>query len=237
MKEETAKAILESNAIGYEKIAEEFSQSRTYFWKELEFVKDYIKENSSILDVGCGNGRFFEIIKDKKISYTGIDTSSKFISIAKEKYPSTSSGQAQVKFFRANAVELPFGNDSFDVAVSFAVLHHIPSKKLREEFLSEIHRVLKKDGVLILSVWNLWQKRYLPAIAKYAFFKLIGVSKIDFKDIFLSFGKEKDIRYLHAFTKKGLERMISQRNFAIEKSLAIKRKSGQSNFLIVCHRI
>ncbi len=236
MREETAKSILKISIAGYEKIAEVFSPSRAYFWKELEFVKDYIKEGSSVLDVGCGNGRFFSVIKDKEIAYTGIDASSKLINIAKEKYPSTGSGQAQAKFFKGNAVELPFGSGSFDTAVSFAVLHHIPSKKLREEFLQEIHRVLKKDSILILSVWNLWQKRYLTAIIKSAFLKLIGVSNLDFKDVFLNFGKEKNVRYLHAFTKKELERLVSKK-FAIEKSMTIKRESGQSNFLIICRRI
>lgn len=230
MREETAKSILKTSIAGYEKIAEVFSPSRAYFWKELEFVKDYIKEGSSVLDVGCGNGRFFGVIKDKKIAYTGIDASSKLINIAKEKYGN------ETKFFKGNAVELPFSGSSFDTAVSFAVLHHIPSKKLREEFLEEIHRVLKKDGILILSVWNLWQKRYLTAVIKSAFLKLIGVSNLDFKDIFLNFGKEKNIRYLHALTKKELERLVSKK-FAIEKSMTIKRENGQSNFLIICRRI
>lgn len=229
MREETAKSILKASIAGYEKIAEDFARSRTYFWKELEFTKDYIQEGTTLLDVGCGNGRFFGVIKDKKIAYTGIDASSKLINIAKEKYPSA-------KFFKGNAVELLFGSGSFDTAVSFAVLHHIPSKKLREEFLEEIHRVLKKDGILILSVWNLWQKRYLTAIIKSAFLKLIGVSNLDFKDVFMNFGKEKNVRYLHAFTKKELERLVSKK-FAIEKSMTVKRESGQSNFLIICHRI
>jgi len=47
---------------GYEKISHDFSQTRKVFWEELSFLKDYINNGDSILDLGCGNGRFLELI-------------------------------------------------------------------------------------------------------------------------------------------------------------------------------
>lgn len=230
MKDELAQKIMRNSAEGYDKIAKSFSDSRDVFWQELEFVKDFIKEGDDILDLGCGNARFFKFIKDKNIKYTGVDASKKLLGIAKEKY------NDRAKFVHANAVNIPLKNNSFDVVVSFSVLHHIPSRKLQQKFLQEAQRVLKNEGLLILTTWNLWQRKYLPLLAKYTFLKLFGLSELDFKDIFMSFNKEENIRYLHAFTKRELENLAKQENFKIKQSSLVKRKNGQSNFLIICKK-
>jgi len=230
MKEKLAQKIMNDSAEGYDKIAKDFSSSRFIFWQELEFVKDFVKEGDRVLDLGCGNARFFEILKNRNIKYTGVDSSEKILRIAKEKYNN------QAEFIQANALNMPFENSLFDIIFSFGVLHHIPSKKLQKKFLQEAQRVLKNDGLLVLTVWNLWQKKYIKLLAKYTLLKLIGKSKLDFRDIFMNFAKEKNIRYFHAFTKKELENLAKQENFKIKKSTIIKRKNGQSNFLIVAKK-
>jgi len=59
----------------------------------------------------------------------------------------------EVKVFCADALKLPFENDSFDLVFSKGVLHHIDHnekkirKKRRIEYLTESKRVLKKNGV------------------------------------------------------------------------------------------
>ena len=42
--------------------------------------------------------------------------------------------------------------------ISFAVLHHIPSKKLQEKFFREIKRVSKPDAKVKIIVWNLYNE-------------------------------------------------------------------------------
>jgi len=230
MRKETANKIIEMSSAGYDKIAKDFSQTRNYIWKEMELAKTFINDKDDVLDIGCGNGRFFEIVEKKNANYTGIDNSEKLLKIAKDKYG------IKAKFLLANAISLPFENNSFDIVVSFAVLHHIPSKELREKFIKESFRVLKKDGVFVITVWNLWQRKYISKIIKYALLKISGFSKLDFKDIYLNFGEQKNVRYLHAFTKRELKKLLLNNDFKIQKISTPKRKNGQGNFLVICKK-
>lgn len=230
MKKETANKIMEISSIEYDKIAKDFSQSRNYIWEEMDIAKTYIKNDDNILDIGCGNGRFFEVAEEKNANYTGVDNSEKLLEIARNKY------KTKTKLILANAISLPFENNSFDVVVSFAVLHHIPSKELRGKFMEEVFRVLKKDGVFIVTVWNLWQKIYISKIIKYALLKIVGLSSLDFKDIYLDFGKQKNARYLHAFTKRGFKKLLSSNDFKTQKMSVLKRKNGQGNFFAICKK-
>lgn len=231
MNEEIAKEILAESIANYDKIAKDFSNTRTMFWEELNFVKGLIKENDKILDLGCGNGRFFEQFIGKDIDYTGSDTSLELIKIAQEKY------KIGTRFVKTEGIDLPFDERVFDTIFSFAVLHHIPSLKFREQFIKEAHRVLKDDGTLVISVWNLWQKKFIPLIIKHSLLKLLRLSKLDFKDIYLDFNKYKKSRFLHAFTKKELRQLIEKNGFEIKKIEEIKRKSGYSNFIVIAKKI
>ncbi len=226
-----AKKILDESIANYNKIAEDFSYTRTAFWNELNFIKGLIKEGDNILDLGCGNGRFFEQLKGKNIKYTGSDASENLLKIAKEKYGK------EAKFIHTDTLNLPFKDNSFDIIISFAVLHHIPSKKFRDQFIKEARRVLKNDGILIISVWNLWQKKFIPIIIKYALLKLFRLSKFDFKDIYLNFGKYKKARFLHAFTEKELGQLLAKNRLAVKKLEKIKRKSGYSNLIAIARKI
>lgn len=230
MKADYAKQLHKELSGAYDAIAEDFSRTRSTWWEELKFVSSYVRARDLVLDIGCGNGRLFEELRDKKITYTGIDSSKKLIELARERYAPSAT------FLQADALLLPFGNESFNVAFSFAVLHHIPSEELRRQFMSEAYRVLAKDGVVVLSVWNLWHKKYLGIIAKHAVKKILGRSPLDMKDIFLKFGDKERARFLHAFTLREFEKLARQAGFTIEKSVLVKRKSGQSNFLLVCRK-
>lgn len=230
MREEIAKEILDKSIADYNKIAEDFSNTRAIFWDELNFIKGLIKEGDNILDLGCGNGRFFEQLKGKNINYTGSDTSEELLKIARKKYG------GETNFVHTGGLILPFKDNSFDIVISFAVLHHIPSEKFRSQFIKEAHRVLKNDGALIISVWNLLQKKFIFHIIKYAFLKLFRLSKLDFRDIYLDFGKHKKSRFLHAFTEKELWKLLERNKFTIKKLEEIKRKSGYSNLIAIARK-
>ncbi|PJB09259.1 hypothetical protein CO121_00925, partial [bacterium (Candidatus Gribaldobacteria) CG_4_9_14_3_um_filter_36_15] len=162
MKKEYAEQLLKKTKEGYDEIAEEFSTTREEVWEEMSFLfNDYVIPGDKILDLGCGNGRFFELLEDKDIDYIGVDFSQKLIEIARKKYlhppqvfAKQKFGRARIKFQKADALNLPFPNNYFDKIYSIAVLHHIPSKQLRLQFLKEARRVLKLNGLLILTVWK-----------------------------------------------------------------------------------
>lgn len=184
-------------------------------------------DNDNVIDIGCGNGRFLEVIGEKNISYTGVDISKDLIKIAKEKYDDTHT------FYTANALHLPTPSEHYDIAYSFAVLHHIPSHRYRAQFIREAARILKPDGTFVLTVWNLWQKKFLSEIFSQGLNSLFCQSPLDPGDLLLTFGKDKHKRYLHAFTKRKLERLLSRNGFRILSTDTIYRKSGHSNIVIV----
>jgi len=224
MDKEYANYLLNKIKNDYNLISEDFSSTRTAIWPELSFLFKDIKVKEKILDLGCGNGRLYKLLE--KTNYTGIDISERLISIAKKKYP-------RVNFKVANALNLSFKKELFDKVYSIAVLHHIPSKKLRIQFLKEIKKVLKKDGSLILTVWK---KTYNLLLLRYTFLKIIGKSQLDFKDT-LEPWADKTERYYHWFSQKELADLIKETGFKIKDIGVIKNKKGnRQNIYIIASK-
>lgn len=196
----------------YNNIALKYSQVREKEWKEMDFLFDKILEKDKVLDLGCGNGRFYPAFEKRKADYYGIDFSSNLIEIAKEKYPLGN-------FSTGDAFDLKFENEFFDKIYSIAVLHHIPGEELRIKFLKEVIRVLKEQGLLILTVWDLKDKQ-----------------KNEEKDVFLSWYGAKDC-YFHVFTLKELEDLVILSGLKIiEKGEIIVGQRPYNNFYIICKK-
>jgi len=225
-----AKYLLKKTREDYNLIAQDFARVRKEVWEEMKFLfEDYLIPGEKVLDLGCGNGRWFRLFQEKKVNYIGVDSSERLIEIAKKKYP-------EAKFQAADALHLPFPNNFFDKIYSIAVLHHIPSEGLRLGFLKEIRRVLKPEGLLILTVWKLQQRKEIFLLFKYTILKLIGKSKLDFKDILEPWGK-KIKRYYHYFSKKELVNLVRREEFEIRKIGLIKNKRGnRQNIYLVAKK-
>ena len=231
MDESFAKYLLEKTRKDYNKIAEDFSSKRREVWEEMKFLFDnYLVPGERVLDLGCGNGRWFRVFENKSVEYFGVDFSEKLIEIAKKNYPN---GKFQV----ADALNLPFPDNYFDKIYSIAVLHHIPSKNFRLRFLKEAKRVLKPGGLFILTVWKFHQRKEISLLFKYTILKIIGKSKLDFKDIFEPWGKEIE-RYYHCFSKRELMKLVKEANFKIESSGLVKNMKGnRQNIFLVAKKV
>jgi len=170
------------------------------------------------LDLGCGNGRLIELFQDKEIEYFGVDNSEELIKIAKEKYPDKN-------FQTADALNLPFSGNFFDKVFSIAVLHQIPSKELRLQFLKEVKRVLKPGGQLILTVWVFHQPKELFLIFKATLLKILSLSRLDFGDFFEPWGKKLQ-RYYHDFSKRELFNLAKEIGFRVKDVGVVRNKRG-----------
>jgi len=233
MREKHAKKLLNKTTSDYNLIASHFSSTRTHPWREFELLLKYITPEDKVLDLGCGNGRFYELLRERMVDYVGVDSSEQLIQIAKQKYP-------DLEFRVTDALDLPFADDSFDKVVSVAVLHHIPSKKYRQKFMAEAGRVLKKGGILIITVWDLWKKKKIKKmIFKYGLLKLFGLTKLDFKDILYpwknSKGEVVTKRYFHCFKPEELKNLAENSGFKIKEIREIG-KSPRSNILLVAEK-
>jgi len=228
MKTTTAKSLLKKVVKDYNQISKHFNTTRQYKWTEFEAILPFLEKNKKIIDLGCGNGRFYQFLKDSKLNtkldYTGIDNSSELLTYAKKQHP-------EAKFTKGDILEIPAKNKSIDTIISIAAIHHIPSKKLREKAFQEIARTLKTKGKLIFTVWNLFQPKYKKYIWKARFKSLSTLGKYDPRDTLIPWAKTGIERYYYAFTIKEIYKLLKKNNFKI-----IKEEHGK-NFLFICEKM
>ena len=110
------------------------------------FVSQFVHQKS-VLDIGCGTGYGDHYLMTQGAhSVSGIDKSVDAIGYAKKKYP-----EENLHFRVMDAQELSHPDNSFDVVVSSENLEHLEDP---EKNLSEIRRVLKEGGLLLLGTPN-----------------------------------------------------------------------------------
>lgn len=151
----SSKQIIASVKNTYDEIGKEFSASRQYIWPDLKPFLNEVKPNSTILDVGCGNGRLL-LGLPKNIKYTGIDISNQLLSEAQKAHPNHKFIEADITHDQVWE-QLP----QYDYIYSIAVLHHLPTKKDQLFVLNQIKKHLKPHGKILITSWNLWQPKYL----------------------------------------------------------------------------
>lgn len=102
-----------------------------------------VKSGSHILDLGCGTGILFDMLRRKvgeRGSVTGVDFSIQMVQRAHRNFPFDN-----VNVVDADVSALPFADKTFDISVGFRAFPHFEDKK---KALAEIHRVLKPGGRL-----------------------------------------------------------------------------------------
>ena len=223
MRKKTSDQIRHGVVDSYGAIAGEFDQTRVRQWPEFEGFSTYVLSGDKILDLGCGNGRLFEILKPKKIDYLGVDNNSALIDKAKSRFP-------DAEFQLGDMVDLELPDRCFDVVFSVAVFHHIPGPALRTKSIRQIRRVLKDRGILILTAWNLFQWRFAWAwaLSLLSFIVHFGF-KCSWNDLWVSWGNFPLKRYYHAFLPNELLRYFPKDEWVIE-DFYFTRKGSQVKF-------
>jgi 2-polyprenyl-3-methyl-5-hydroxy-6-metoxy-1,4-benzoquinol methylase len=96
-----------------------------------------------VLDVGCGNGIYFEKIQQQKLEldYIGLDLLESML----QNHPLKHEGG---KLTLSDAQDMPFEEDSFDLVMANHMLHHIEDM---DKAISEIRRILKPGGLLVIA--------------------------------------------------------------------------------------
>ena len=113
-----------------------------------EFAEELVEEGkTSILEVGCGNGRDSILFSMAGLSVTGIDLVAEAVKIAKENAKKI---KATVDFQEGNVEKLTFNDGSFDAVYSLSVLHSTDMKKS----IPEIYRILKSKGLALIYIYS-----------------------------------------------------------------------------------
>lgn len=97
------------------------------------------------IDIGCGGGRYSYYLKNKGIEVLAIDKNQAMVDIVSKN---------NVNAFQYNMSELQINNNTFDLALSIGVIHNAVSENDFKKAVSEISRILVKNGHAIVSIFT-----------------------------------------------------------------------------------
>ena len=217
--------ILKLNKAFYKKAP--FSSTRQSYWKGWGRAVDVISfidhSTITVLDVGCGNGRFLGFLKERlssrEIKYTGLDNDGGLLEEGRGKYPDG-------VFLKKDVLEKSLAG-RFDLVVCFGVTHHIPGSKLRDEFFNNIAETVGSGGYLILTFWNFDVKK--------------TVEKLGETDFLLGWDNNPHLRrYCHLYNEKeknDIVDLMGQRGLTLTSSFSDDGKNAGSNDYFIFHKI
>lgn len=108
----------------------------------LPWVLSDVELGPDVLEVGPGPGLTTDLLRPRVERLTAIEIDRRLA----ESLAARLRG-SPIKVIRGDATALPFGSARFSGAVSFTMLHHVPSPGLQDQLLREVRRVLKPGGV------------------------------------------------------------------------------------------
>jgi methionine biosynthesis protein MetW len=160
--------------------------------KRIHRIIGLVKEEPKgvLLDVGCGDGSSSEELVKDGWSIFGLELSPKNVTKARKKGINAVVGNAEEK--------LPYNDDMFDVMIAGEVIEHLTNPK---NFLEECYRVLKPNGVLIMTTPNVC---FLSSRIKVMFGKLPYASAPF---------------HFQYFTLSSLKKLLKESGFTIERAM------------------
>jgi SAM-dependent methyltransferase len=176
----------------------------------LRLIDPHLQSGSSILDAGCGDGRFLELLnrRVRDLTLVGADYSP---------LPLEAARGLGFEVHRANfEVALPFEDGQFDAVNAAQVIEHIYNPDL---FVRELHRVLRDDGHLVLSTPNLcaWFNRLLvPLGIQPIFYESSTESSLVGAGVLRRFKRgEHPVGHVRLFTLRALSDLLERSGFSV----------------------
>lgn len=196
--------------------------------RRAKLLLQFIKAKEKVLEIGCGAGEFSFYLAKTGAKIIGIEITSEIVKLAKKEVKAKN-----ISFQQGDIHHLPFAPSSFDSVVGNSILHHLNLPVA----LSEIRRVLKKDGKIIFFEPNLLNPHVFLQ-RKIGFFRRISrvspdetafsrwflkncLEKAGFKRV-----EVKPFDFLHPSTPGILIKMVKKTEPFLEKLPILKEFSG-----------
>lgn len=126
-------------------IPSEYGKIRLEHFHRYAIVRNFIM-GKDVLDLACGEGYGSNLMAKDARSVTGVDISGKIIKHATKKYK-----RSNLTFHQGNAIATGISDNSFDVVISFETIEHLSEQ---EQMIAEIQRLLRPEGILVISSPN-----------------------------------------------------------------------------------
>jgi tRNA (uracil-5-)-methyltransferase TRM9 len=238
MKATVLKQLDHINQEFYQNYSESFSQTRGKLQSGVQKILQQIPARGNWLDVGCGNGNLAHAWGKKGISglFFGIDFSPGLIADARKELPFLTVDQkiafAQVDLTEKNwAADLP--KVRWNGVFCFAVLHHIPGEKRRENICMYIRELLLRGDCCWVSVW---QPRNSPRLEKRIQpWENVGLCSADVElgDVLMDWRAHQTskksnpaLRFVHIFTLDELSALAAASGFSVTETFLSDGKEG-----------
>lgn len=213
----------------YERAHKSRHKSQGFFYETRE---DYLiefmglKGNEKIIDIGCGSGTFSRALAKKypKAQITGVDISEHAINFARRKN-AKEANIGNLDFISASISAIPVKNGSFDVAIVSHLIEHVENP---ENDLKEVNRILKRNGVLILTTPN--------------YFSLWPLAEMVFDRTMAEKNYSLDEQHISRFTAFSIKKPVNNAGFAVQsqktlyifslEASVLSRRLGNALFIL-----
>lgn len=147
---------------------EEFWASGPAIWNDIKRATGYIPAvGDTVIEIGCGVGRLTRAIAPEVGRVIALDISERMLAIARQ------ANLPNADFLTAEGFTLHgIPDESVDLALGYCVFQHLPSHTALKSYLTEMHRVTKREGIIAFTLvprdWRAW---LMPAMRVRAYFR------------------------------------------------------------------
>lgn len=205
------KALIDLNNRFYRDNRESFSASRQGTWPGWERVAEHLVPGA-LLDVACGNLRFERFLDGRfgagSFDCTCLDSCAGF-----------AEGASGIRFVECDVIAALMAGEglpgiepgSFDCAVSFGFMHHVPTSALREALVRALVGSVRPGGVAALSFWRFADDAKLAAKARETTARALNELGLELEDGDYLLGWN-DVpgawRYCHSFSGAEVDALV-----------------------------
>lgn len=239
MNADTIQQLLDINKTFYESFGAAFAATRTRIQPGVRAFLATVPDGTDWLDLGCGSGALGVAWAERNLrgSYSGRDFSVTLLNEARALTAGLSTPDFTLDYDYIDLLDPDWADDyeeeRYDGIVSFAALHHIPSRAAQAATFRNTAKLLKPGGEAVFSVWQFHNSPKL--VARILPWDVVGLNDTDVEpgDTLLDWrfnlpgaGDERGLRYVHLFQEDELRTLAEDAGLRVTRSYLSDGKSG-----------